>query len=77
MSRIKIGSQIMWRGAWGKEIAKKTKVIGIEVCPLNTKYGRSVKSVSWDTIRGENRSVIVTLENGHWAWDYQLDEIKK
>lgn len=76
MSKLKIGDDVIWRGAWGKEAPKKAKVESIELCANGSKYGKDVKSVDWDTITSGKRSVTVSLDNGHWAYGHQLNEIK-
>lgn len=75
-NRLKIGDKVIWRGAWGKEEPKEAIIEGIELCANGSKYGKEVKSVAWDTINGESRSVTVTLDNGHWAYGFQLNPIK-
>ena len=76
MSRLKIGDKVMWRGGFGVEQPKEAIIEGIELCGVGSKYGKTVQSVDWETIRGGNRSVTVNLDNGHWAYGNQLEEIK-
>ena len=71
---LKIGDTVMWRGSWGRDIAKEAKIDSIEVGCGQTKHGRDVKSVSWETIK--KGGVVVSLDNGHWAYGHQLDEKK-
>lgn len=74
--KLKIGDKVMWRGGWGKDPAVEATVTSIEVCKIHSKNGRSVKSVAWNTVKGySNRQVVVTLDNGHWAYGDQLDKM--
>lgn len=75
MSRLKIGDKVIWRGGWGKEAPKEAIIEGISLCAVGAKYGKEVKSVDWATIEGGK--VVVTLDNGHWAYGNQLTEIKE
>lgn len=77
MSRLKLNDRVTWRGAWGNEAPKEATVIEIDLCGKDTKYGKSVKSVDWETVRNGVRQIVVTLDNGHWAYGSQLTEIKK
>jgi len=76
-SRLTVGDKVMWRGAWNTEPPKKVTVESIELCPVGKKHGSDVQSVAWNTIDGGKRNVVVTLDNGHWAYGYQLKPIKK
>ena len=74
MSRLKIGDKVTWRGTWGKQPPKEATVIEISLCAVGAKYGKDVKSVAWTTV--EAGKVVVSLDNGHWAYGNQLTEIK-
>jgi hypothetical protein len=75
MSKLKIGDKVIWRGAWGSEAPQEATIEQISLCAVGSKYGKDVKSVDWKTI--EAGKVVVTLNNGHWAYGHQLTEIKK
>jgi len=75
-NRLKIGDVVNWKGSWGTEPEAKAKVENIEICAQNSKDGKEVKSVAWDTITNDKRRVIVTLDNGHWAYGNQISPIK-
>ena len=77
MNRLKIGDKVMWRGAWGNDAPKEAIVTEIELCANGKKYGKTVKSVAWETFTSGSRSITVTLDNGHWAYGNQLTEIEK
>ena len=70
MKKLKIGDVVSWRGAWGNEPAIDATVESIQICPAGKKYGREVKSASWNTVKKDR--VVVTLDNGHWAYGTQL-----
>ena len=70
---LKIGDKVMWRGAWGKDPAEEAIIDGIELCPVGAKYGDAVESVSWNDVK--NGNVVVSLDNGHWAYGHQIKQI--
>jgi hypothetical protein len=71
MEYLKVGDEVMWRGGFGSEPPRKAKVIGLEVCPAGEKYGTPSESVEWSKIH----SVVVDLDNGHWAKGSQIFRI--
>lgn len=71
---LKIGDKVMWRGAWGKDPAEEAIIEGIELCLDGAKYGDAVESVSWNDVK--NGNVVVSLDNGHWAYGHQIKQIK-
>lgn len=75
MAKLKVGDSVMWRGAWGSEPPVKVKVIAMQKCPSGSKYGRDVESADWDTVRN-GRTIVVDLDNNHWAYGDQLSPIK-
>lgn len=77
MSKLKIGDEVIWRGAWGTQEPIKAKIESIELCANGRKYGKDVKSVDWNTVTNGKRSITVSLDNGHWAYGNQLTEIEK
>ena len=72
MKNLKIGDEVSWRGAWGSQASKRAVVTEIEVTN-GDKYGRSVNSVGWTRVR--DRNVVVTLDNGHWAYGEQISRV--
>jgi len=70
---LKVGDKVMWRGAWGKETPKEAVVTEMALCAVGEKYGKPISSAKWSTV--ENEKVVVDLDNGHWAYGYQLDRI--
>jgi hypothetical protein len=69
---IKLGSRVMWRGAWGSEEPKEAKVEGIEETEEpHSKYGTEVAFIDFD-----NRECsVLELDNGHWCYGDQIDEV--
>ena len=64
---LKVGDEVIWRGCWGMEDPKIAKVTGIEKTKgSHQKYGNKVEFVEWIN------NFVVTLDNNHWAYDYQL-----
>ncbi len=64
---LKVGDTVLWKGAWGTEPEKKVKVIDIEkTTGEHSKSGTTVKKVNWES------TFVVTLDNDHWAYHYQL-----
>ena len=82
--KLKIGDTVIWRGAWGKEAPKQVKIIAIDVCEVSSfvkhnltlKSGMSVSEVEWNAIKLNPRNFAFDLDNEHWAYGYQLSEIK-
>jgi hypothetical protein len=71
-----VGDEILWRGSWGKDPAKITKVTGIEVCEGRSKYGEPVNSIEWKGVLNGDVNITVELSNGHWAYGYQITPLK-
>lgn len=72
MSDLKIGDEVSWKGAWGSQASKIAVVTEIEVTN-GGKYGDAVNSVEWSKVY--DRNVVVTLDNGHWAYGEQISRI--
>ena len=64
MEKLKLGDEVIWRGSWGKDLPKEVKVTCIEINDIN------VSSIGWDKV--ESRDVVVDLDNGHWAYGFQI-----
>ena len=50
MMKLKIGDQVVYR-PWGKEPNRTAEVLSIEICKEGEKDGRSVKSVTWISMK--------------------------
>ena len=70
MEKLKVGDIVSWRGTWGVESPKEAKVIGIQKTKyFREKYGDEVAEVNW------NDHFVVTLDNMHWAYNFQLQPL--
>lgn len=72
MGFLKVGDTVSWRGSWGNDTPKNAKVEAIEINCIG-KNGTNVEEVNWDFVN--SRSVMVDLDNGHWAYGNQITEI--
>ena len=70
---LKIGDKVKWKGAWGAEPSKLVKITDIDICEIGEKNGRTVQKVLWDKV--DSRKVVVSLDNGHWAYGFQLSKV--
>jgi hypothetical protein len=73
--KLKIGDEVIWRGRWGKDVPKQVKITSIEVCN-GSKYGMGLSEVEWSDIKLNPRNYVFDLDNEHWAYGYQLTEMK-
>lgn len=72
---LTIGDQVMWRGSWGSDAPLLAIVTDIErTHEQHGKYGDTVDSLPWSVVR--DGFAVVTLENGHWAYGYQLEPVQ-
>ena len=69
MSKLKIGDEVIWRGSWGSDAPQLAKVEEIEITK-GGKYGNPVDEVEWSEVY--ERNLVVTLDNGHWAYASQI-----
>lgn len=67
---LKVGDVVIWRGSWGNDVPKDAVVTGIRT-GCYTGNEKLVERVPWNDCR--DRDVIAWLDNGHWAYGYQLD----
>jgi hypothetical protein len=74
--RLMVGDEVLWRGSWGKDPAKITKVTGIELCDGRSKYGVPVNSIEWKGVLNGNVNITVDLSNGNWAYGTQINPLK-
>ena len=69
---LKTGDTVNWRGAWGIDAPKEARVKEILLCEAEgVKHGSLVNEVLWDKVTA-GRKIIVDLDNGHWAWGFQI-----
>jgi tartrate dehydratase beta subunit/fumarate hydratase class I family protein len=67
--KLKVGDVVNWRGNFGESVAKKAKVEAITINVKNIKE-IDVEEIEWSEVK--DRDVIVTLDNGSWAYGYQV-----
>ena len=69
---VKVGQKVKYRGNFGSGPIQVVEIESIELCEdEHEKYGTPVDEVDvWDLKR-----CCVTLDNGHWAYGYQIVEI--
>ena len=65
---IQKGDLVWWRGSFGTEGWKQTKVLTIDKCPDGGKYGDPVESIPLV----EKDTCVFDLACGHWAYGYQI-----
>ena len=67
---IRIGDFVMVRGSWGNEPPKRVQILGMDLCASpRQKHGVPVTEVP-ATLKDY---VNFDLNNGHWAYGYQID----
>lgn len=67
--KLKIGDTVWHRGSWGRDTPTKAVVEDIEVTK-GGKEGDQVDEIDWKEVY--DRNVVVTLDNGHWAYANQI-----
>ena len=72
MSKLKIGDKVNWRGDFGTAEPREAIVEGIDLT-RGGKYGDPVNEIEWSQVY--DRNVVVTLDNGHWAYASQISEV--
>lgn len=73
MSKLKVGDQVMWKGAFGHAPAVKAKVLNIEK-NCKAKHGESVDEINWSEVN--SREVVVDLDTNCWAYGTQIKPIR-
>lgn len=69
---LKVGMKVRYRGSWGSGGVEEVTIESIDLCDCEgCKYGEMVEEVSVYDIR----RCCVDLDNGHWAYGYQIIEI--
>ena len=71
---VRTGDSVWVRGGFGKEPRTLAVVEEIEITN-GDKYGIEVDEVKWALVY--DRNVVVSLDNGHWAYAYQLKKYRK
>lgn len=69
---VKVGMKVKYRGSFGHGPIEEVTIEGIELCESeHEKYGIPTDEV-W--VKDLNRCCL-DLDNGHWAYGYQVVEI--
>lgn len=70
---LKIGDKVNWSGTFGKDATLDAVVTAIQINDFNgSDNGVEVEEVPW--ILAVERKVIVSLDNGSWAWAFQISK---
>jgi len=68
---IQKGDLVWWRGSFGTDGWKQTKVVNIDKCPDGGKYGDPVESIPV----AEKGACVFDLASGSWAYGYQIEPV--
>lgn len=71
---LRTGDSVWVRGGFGKEPRQLAVVEQIEITN-GDKYGTEVDEVKWALVY--DRNVVVSLDNGHWAYASQIKKYRK
>ena len=83
MHKLRIGDTITWRGDWGRARPEDAMIQGISVgCRDGDNIavpGCPIEEATWEDIELADKDIVVMLDNGHWAYAYQItpQEVKK
>ncbi len=71
---LKVNDTVLWSGSFGTAGFKPAKVEAIDINCDGGKEGDEADEVLWNDVTRDN--VVVTLDNGHWAYGDQLKPAK-
>lgn len=63
-----VGDTVLWRGGWGDKGPVKAKVECIALPD-----GRNADTIPWSDL--SDREIIVDLDNGRWAYGFQIQPV--
>lgn len=70
---LTVGDVVLWRGGFGGKPAERARVVLIEKDCAGGKIGTEVQSIPWSEVHaGRGRGVVVNLDEGNWAYGFQL-----
>ncbi len=71
---LKRNDEVLWAASWGTEPQKKATVTEITLLDYKGAKddGVEVEQINWELVP---EWVVVTLDNGHWAYGYQLEPL--
>ena len=64
------GDVVYWSGAWGRQpehIARITEIV-------DEQTGEIMQNVKCSELTGSGRRYTVSLDNGHWAYGFQISK---
>jgi hypothetical protein len=64
---LKVGDLVQWSGSWGSDSPKPVTVLNISIGDKSE--DNPVESIEWSKV---NKTVVVDLSNGHWAYGNQI-----
>ena len=72
MNILRKNDKVIWRGSWGLDAPKEVVVLNIEKIKPGQRdaNGIKVEEISWDD------DFVVDLDNGKWAYSYQVSPTK-
>ena len=69
---IRVGDEVMWRGAWGSQPPRKVKVLRMELCEYERqKYGVEVE----EALLKDKDRLCIDLSSGNWAYGFQIQPL--
>ena len=75
---LDVGDTVLWRGRWGQDNPLPAVVKGISVGSnketASDCQSSEVASIEWAHVN--SRDVIVDLDNGHWAYGNQINQLE-
>ena len=70
--QVKVGDKVIWRNGWGNHAPQPARITAIDLCNKEgEKYGVAVDCIYLQDLG----RCCVSLDNGHWAYGYQIDTI--
>ena len=66
---LRVGDRVLWCGGFGDQAPRPARVVRVDLVEPGQKHGVSVDAVPWSAL---TRDVVVDLDNGHWAYGYQI-----
>lgn len=70
---LRVGDTVLHRSGFGLHEPRPAKVLHIEHCQDDPKYGFDVPEIAW-ALRNQ---IVVDLDNGHWAFGIQIEPIER
>ncbi|MBP6424143.1 MAG: hypothetical protein KA278_00320 [Flavobacterium sp.] len=67
MGNLYLGDTVNWKGAFGTEMPKEASIVAIQF------QGVEVMELNFTLL--ESKETIITLDNGRWAYGYQIEKI--